>query len=87
MTLFLVGALLVVFGVLMVVGLVCAVRERTKGKMLELGLLVNPGASPFVGNGAATGNDLHTMKAEAGPAEEQKWLSDDPSHFYPDNRM
>ena len=87
MTLFLVGALLVVFGVLMVVGLVCAVRERTKGKMLELGLLVNPGAkSPFGGDGAPA-NDLHAMKAEAGPAEEQKWLSDDPSHFYPDNRM
>eukprot|EP00037_Helgoeca_nana_P032291 m.413161 g.413161 ORF g.413161 m.413161 type:complete len:1647 (+) comp29029_c0_seq1:124-5064(+) len=78
-TLFLVGALLVVFGVLMAVGLVCAVRENSKRKMLELGLLVNPHASPF----AANNGQQFTMKAEAGPGEEQKWLNDDTSHFYP----
>jgi hypothetical protein len=80
-TLFLVGALLVVFVVLMSVGLVCAVRENSKRKMLELGLLVNPAHSPFSGNGQ---QPQYAMKAEAGPGEEQKWLNDgDASHFYP----
>eukprot|EP00035_Acanthoeca_spectabilis_P021110 m.436374 g.436374 ORF g.436374 m.436374 type:complete len:1646 (-) comp17967_c0_seq1:2147-7084(-) len=81
-TLFLVGALLVVFGILMAIGLVCAVRENSKRKMLELGLLVNPAQSPF----AAGNPQPFGMKPEDGPVEEQKWLNDDPAHFYPPPR-
>jgi len=89
-TLFLVGALLVVFAVLMSIGLVCAVRENSKRKMLELGLVAPKGVtgpiiSPF-GPGAMPFNS----KTEVGPGEENKWLSDTeeaPSHFYPPGGM
>eukprot|EP00041_Stephanoeca_diplocostata_P035105 m.1226699 g.1226699 ORF g.1226699 m.1226699 type:complete len:1645 (+) comp24638_c0_seq2:142-5076(+) len=90
-SIFLIGSLLVVFTILMVVGLVCAVRQNSKRKFLELGLVMNPGGETLHGQ---DGTVLPSaMKPESGPGEEHKWLASDgtsgldstrkSAHFYP----
>lgn len=94
-SIFLIGSLLVVFSILMIVGLVCAVRQNSKRKFLELGLVMNPGGDTLHGQGGTVLPSA--MKPESGPGEENKWLTADgtsaldttrqSAHFYPPHGM
>ena len=80
-TLFLISALLIVFTILMIVGMVCAVKQNSRSKLLELGLMFPDQDQP----GKEGPGSPYQSKLEGGPGEESKWMQDpeSPSHYRP----
>lgn len=81
-TIFLVAALLVVFTILMVAGMIYAVKQNSRAKLLELGLMFpQPSAMESRETSPAFQNKL-----EDGPGEDTKWMADPDSpspHYHP----